>query len=446
MYCKENNWFLGFILAGILVFGGCSDDPSKSKIKQSIKPTKISQPPVPVNSKEEPIQSIAPEGSLEPKTSEIKELDTLVATLKNEDKTLKEPKELEKSSFSQIFDLVSEPENSISNEEKGLYPGKIKVGHLIALDMAPLFVAKEANYFKDVDVDLDLETVFFSNPSDNNAALSSGSIQFSTNPFTLSYLGENNGFPIRIVSSAGGFGTVEVVIQGNYIVDSLPVDSLQKLAKWVKDNPAKKLKIGSLRGDTLDMILFHGFEKVGLKYDDFEMIWFNDLLAMNQSFKSKDIDILSHIKPYTTDLIANYNAKRVTDSNEVWGYGTPNCTVSVLQEFADKYPETVKRYLKALKRGFDLILKEPEKAAELLMNGNYFGVSKDVLLMAFKHQKEILLNPKGKSLEIKEIQKNNLKPSLSGMNKAIKDMVLQNYIKKIPETNVFLPGFLGEIS
>ena len=36
-----------------------------------------------------------------------------------------------------------------SNTEQadGLFPGKIKVGHLIALDMAPLFVAKEEGFF-----------------------------------------------------------------------------------------------------------------------------------------------------------------------------------------------------------------------------------------------------------------------------------------------------------
>ncbi|MDB4982616.1 MAG: ABC-type nitrate/sulfonate/bicarbonate transport system, substrate-binding protein, partial [Myxococcales bacterium] len=59
---------------------------------------------------------------------------------------------------------------------------KIKVGHLVALDMAPLFVAKEAHYFEKYG--LEVEPVFFANPGDNNAALAGGAIDLSINPFT----------------------------------------------------------------------------------------------------------------------------------------------------------------------------------------------------------------------------------------------------------------------
>ena len=57
---------------------------------------------------------------------------------------------------------------SVEQEKEGFYQGKIKVGHLVALDMAPLFVAKEKGYFKEEG--LDVETVFFSNPGDNNCS------------------------------------------------------------------------------------------------------------------------------------------------------------------------------------------------------------------------------------------------------------------------------------
>jgi ABC-type nitrate/sulfonate/bicarbonate transport system substrate-binding protein len=45
----------------------------------------------------------------------------------------------------------------------------VKAGHLVALDMAPLFVGVESGCFEQNG--LAVETVFFTNPGDNNAAL-----------------------------------------------------------------------------------------------------------------------------------------------------------------------------------------------------------------------------------------------------------------------------------
>ena len=307
---------------------------------------------------------------------------------------------------------------------QGLYDGTIKVGHLVALDMAPLFVAKEAGYFQDEG--LDVETVFFSNPGDNNAALTGESVQFSINPFTLAYLGQNSGVPMRIISNAGGNGIMQVVIQGKY-----DVSSMQVLATWVKANPGKKLKVGTLRGDTLDMILYRGFQEIGLTYDDFEMVWYNDLLAMVQTFQTGEIDILSHIQPYTTDLQVNYEAKLLTNNADVWGVGTPNTTSMILEDFGKKYPETVKKYLRASNKALELIKKDPEQAMKFLAGKNYYKVPDDVLLTSFRTQKDATLYP-----------------NIEGMNMAIADMVSQKYIEptqvNIVDTSYLDASFLKE--
>jgi ABC-type nitrate/sulfonate/bicarbonate transport system substrate-binding protein len=305
----------------------------------------------------------------------------------------------------------------------GTFSGTIRVGHLVALDMAPLFIAKEAGFFRNEG--LDVETIFFANPGDNNAALVGGAIQFSTNPFTLPYLGANSGAPMRIISSAGGLGIMQVVIQGKY-----GVKSVEDLKTYVADRakPKPKLKVGTLKGDTLDMILYKAFKDRGMTYDDFELVWFNDLLAMVQSFQTGQIDILSHIKPYTTDLILNYKAVALTDNSEVWGVGTPNCTVAVMDDFLNKYPATVKSYLRALRRGFQLSVDEPRRAVELLTKGNYYKVDPKVLLYALERQP-------------KEVR---LKPNVDGMLIAINDMVAQGYIKR-PESDIVRTALLDEI-
>ncbi|MEM6267829.1 MAG: ABC transporter substrate-binding protein [Bacteroidota bacterium] len=292
-------------------------------------------------------------------------------------------------------------------ETDGKYPGKLLVGHLVALDMAPLFVANEAGFFTEEGLQLELR--FFANPGDNNAALANGSIQFSTNPFTLPYFGNNAGDDMRIVSAAGGLGIIQVIVQGKYLIENL-----EDLKTWVKSHPNQKLKIGLLQGDTLEMIVFRMLKNIGLDYDAFEIVPFDDLLIMVEAFRNGTVDILSHIKPYTTDLVVNHDAKVLTDNSAIWGYGTPNCTVAVMKEFGEKYPKTVVSYLRALKKGFQLIVDSPGKAVQLLDEGNYYKVDKEVLLYAFRNQpKEVVL-----------------RPNVDGMMEAIKDMVAMNYIKE----------------
>jgi hypothetical protein len=85
---------------------------------------------------------------------------------------------------------------------------KVKAGHLVALDMAPLFVGKESGCFEKAG--LDVETIFFANRGDNNAPLAGGSIDFSTNPFTLPFFAANSGVPIRVISGAGDWDDADV--------------------------------------------------------------------------------------------------------------------------------------------------------------------------------------------------------------------------------------------
>jgi ABC-type nitrate/sulfonate/bicarbonate transport system substrate-binding protein len=316
---------------------------------------------------------------------------------------------------------LGKDESSSKDNTSGKFNGKIRVGHLVALDMAPLFLAKEAGYFKEEG--LDVETLFFSNPGDNNTALVGGSIQFSTNPFTLPYFASNSGLKMRIISSAGGLGIMEVIVQGE-----LNISDVAQLVAFIKANKGKKLKIAVLKGDTLEMIIQKMLSDNGLTYDDVEMVWFNDLLAMVDAFKTKQVDILSHIKPYTTEMIVKQGAKSLTTNSEVWGLGTPNCTVNVMEEFATKYPNTCISYLKAIKKGFQLLIDDPTKATDLLVNGNYYKVDKDVLLYAIRNQpKEVLL-----------------RPNREGMLMAINAMVKGHYIDQ-PREDIIISKFIDEI-
>ncbi len=254
---------------------------------------------------------------------------------------------------------------------------KIKVGHLVALDMAPLFVAKEAGLFDKYN--LDVETVFFANPGDNNAALAGGAIDLSINPFTLPFFAANSRVPIRVLAAAGGWGVMQVVADG-----SLGIHSFADMKDYIKRNPKKKLKIGTLQGDTLELILTRSFAQAGISVDDVNMVYFNDLLAMVDAFRTGEVNVLSHIKPYTTDLVVKKGAVVLTDNATVWSPTTPNCVLSTLDKTLKERPEVVEGYLKAVSEAAALINSNPQQAVALLQKGTYYRVSPDVLLKAFQ--------------------------------------------------------------
>jgi ABC-type nitrate/sulfonate/bicarbonate transport system substrate-binding protein len=254
---------------------------------------------------------------------------------------------------------------------------KIKVGHLVALDMAPLFVAKEAHFFEKYG--LEVEPVFFANPGDNNAALAGGAIDLSINPFTLPFFAANSKVPIRVVAAAGGWGIMQVVADGK-----LGITSFADMAAYIKKNPGKKLKIGTLQGDTLELILTRSFAKAGIAPEDVNLVYFNDLLAMVDSFRSGEINVLSHIKPYTTDLTLKKGAVVIADNAAVWSPTTPNCVLSTLEKTLKTRPQVVESYLKAVMDAAALINADPEKAVALLQKGTYYRVGPDTMLKAFK--------------------------------------------------------------
>lgn len=253
---------------------------------------------------------------------------------------------------------------------------KVKAGHLVALDMAPLFVAKESGCFEKAG--LDVETVFFANPGDNNAALAGGSIDFSTNPFTLPFFAANSGVPIRVISGAGGWGIIEVIAQKGTGLKSIADIKTYSASK------KPKLKIATLQGDTLELILTRSFAKAGIDTASVDLVYFNDLLAMVEAFRSGQVDILSHIKPYTTEMEVDKGAVLLTTDAETWTKFSPNTVVSVLEKTLQGKPDIVKAYLQGLTCAADIINKEPDKAVSLLVKGNYFRVKPEVLASAFK--------------------------------------------------------------
>lgn len=293
---------------------------------------------------------------------------------------------------------------------------KVKAGHLVALDMAPLFLAKEGGCFEKFG--LDVETVFFANPGDNNAALAGGEIDFSTNPFTLPFFAANAGMPIRTIAAAGGWGIMQVIADGK-----LKINSVEDLKAYILSGKNKKLKFASLQGDTLELILTRIFKTNGIPDDAVEIVNFDDLLAMVDAFRSGQVDVLSHIKPYTTDFVVNKGATLITDNAKIWSPHTPNTVVSVLEKTLQGKPQIVEAYLKGLLCAAEMINKDPEAAVKILTAKNsYYRVSPEVLLNSFKNAAEPV----------------SFVPDLESIQSVVDDLSSLGYIKgKTKATDIF---------
>ncbi|MDB4983479.1 MAG: hypothetical protein JWM82_4231, partial [Myxococcales bacterium] len=164
----------------------------------------------------------------------------------------------------------------------------------------------------------------------------------------------------------------------------LGIKTFTDMAAYIKKHPGKKLKIGTLQGDTLELILTRSFAKASISQDDVNVVYFNDLLAMVDGFRTGEVDVLSHIKPYTTDLTLKKGAVVIADNAEVWSPTTPNCVLSTLDKTLKTRPQIIESYLKAVMDAAALINSDPAKAVALLQKGTYYRVGPDVVLKAFK--------------------------------------------------------------
>ena len=253
---------------------------------------------------------------------------------------------------------------------------RVTAGHLVALDMAPLFVASESGCFEQYGLDVDLR--FFANPGDNNAALAGRAIDFSTNPFTLPFFAANSGVPVRTIAAAGGWGVMEVIAHGHH-----ELHSMEDLRDHVEKG-GDTLSVAVLQGDTLELIMVSELGRVGLPPDAVRFVYFDDLLAMVEAFRNNRVDILSHIKPYTSQMVAERGATVLTNNATAWSERTPNTVVSVLKRTLEQRPEVVQGYLQGLLCAAEIINNDLDRALGYLSQGNYFRVSPEVLRTAFE--------------------------------------------------------------
>lgn len=285
-------------------------------------------------------------------------------------------------------------------------PEVVRVGHLVGICMSPLFYADAMGYFKDEGLKVELKHM--PNPGDGLAALTSGATHIAHVPFTNSIVAANNGAPVKIIGGSGA-GGIFLIAQGSTGIKS--IDDLKK-AK------GKGLKIGTMRLNTFELTTYRVLANNGMKYEDFQMVWFNDVLSMAAAFESKAVDLVTHVEPFSTRIVDKLGGVPIASNQDVWGKDGPDCVTNARADFIAQYPDATKKYLRALLKADAAIKADMPKAVDILDKGKYYRVDRETLAAALPRQTPQVDLTRGGD---------------KGMEIAVADMVTLGYLKKMPD-------------
>jgi NitT/TauT family transport system substrate-binding protein len=226
-------------------------------------------------------------------------------------------------------------------------------------------------------------------------------------PFTNIIVAANNGAPVRIIGGSGA-GGLFLLAQGSSGIKSM------------KDLAAKKgtgLKIGAMRLNTFELMAYRALASAGLKYSDFNMVWFSDTLSMASAFEAKAVDVVTHVEPFATRLIDKLGGVPIASNLDTWGKDGPDCVTNARIDFLEKYPQAATKYMKALLKADAAIKANPAKAVDVLDASKFYRVDKETLRAALPRQRP---------------QVNLIGSGEEGMRVAIADMTTLGYIKSVP--------------
>jgi NitT/TauT family transport system substrate-binding protein len=287
------------------------------------------------------------------------------------------------------------------------FPETIQVGHLVGICMSPLFYAHATGLFQAEGLKVELK--FMPNPGDALTALTGGQQHIVHIPFTNIIVAANNGAPVRIISGSGA---------GGLFLIAQPATAIRNMDD-MKKAKGKGLKVGAMRLNTFELMLYRALQNAGLSYGDFQMVWFNDTLSMASAFEAKAVDLVTHVEPFATRLVDRLGGVPIASNLDTWGKDGPDCVTNARIDFLEKYPEAARRYLRALVKADAAIKADREKAVDILDKGKYYRVDRDTLRAALPRQMP---------------QVNLIGAGEEGMRVAIKDMAALGYIKQVPQT------------
>jgi NitT/TauT family transport system substrate-binding protein len=245
-------------------------------------------------------------------------------------------------------------------------PDKVTVGVIAILDVAPIYLGKQKEFFKKRNIDLNLVTA--SGGAAIVPAVVSGQYQFGFSNVVSLLLATQNGLPLKVVCNGNNSTGVDgsdfaaLMVKG----DS-PIKSPADLAgKTVAANTLKNIVDTSVRASV---------RKAG---GDPKAVKFVELPFPQQpaALQSGQVDAVFVVEPFQSAVLAQGGRKIASSYVDV----AANLVVAMYftsQQLMSSNPDLVKRFTEAMKESLAYADSHPDEARAII--GTYTTIAPDVI-------------------------------------------------------------------
>lgn len=276
----------------------------------------------------------------------------------------------------------------------------LKVGHLPAGCVSHVLLAKKRGMFAKAGLKVDL--VQFNGPADNIRALIAGELHMMHNPWTTTMAAyAEDSKDLRIIGGSGLAGIELVSRKG----------SVANVNEFIGE-AGNKLRVGTLRLDTLELVAHGVMSQNGVSYDDYKMTFFPSMVGMGEALINGSVDVCTLAQPYAEMVVKEAGGIYLADSNDVWGPEAPDCVITSTDGFLKKDGTMATEYMAVLKESAESFYNDFDAALDDLQP--LYGVPREILAIALKRQSpDPLLNAAG----------------VSGIRKGVKYLIELGYFK-----------------
>jgi NitT/TauT family transport system substrate-binding protein len=245
-------------------------------------------------------------------------------------------------------------------------PDKVTVGVIAILDVAPIYLGKQKEFFKKRNIDLNLVTA--SGGAAIVPAVVSGQYQFGFSNVVSLLLATQNGLPLKVVCNGNNSTGVDgsdfaaLMVKG----DS-PIKSPADLAgKTVAANTLKNIVDTSVRASV---------RKAG---GDPKAVKFVELPFPQQpaALQSGQVDAVFVVEPFQSAVLAQGGRKIASSYVDA----APNLVVALYftsQQLMSSNPDLVRRFTEAMKESLAYADAHPDEARSII--GTYTTIAPDVI-------------------------------------------------------------------
>jgi NitT/TauT family transport system substrate-binding protein len=248
----------------------------------------------------------------------------------------------------------------------------LRVGHLPAGCVSHLLLANKRGLFKEAGLNVKLTQ--FNGPGENLQALVGGAQDVIHNPWTNTVAAYAQGTESLRIICGSGKGGIELVARDG------SVKTLQDLAKAANSN----LKIGTLKLDTLELVVYGHLKKLGVDYSAYKMTFFPSMVGMGEALMQKAVDVCSLAQPYAETVVSQAKGTYLADSNGAWGPEASDCVISTRSDFISKEPNLLADYLAVLRKSAEALNANYDQAIADLVP--VYGSTASILSVALKRQ------------------------------------------------------------